>query len=141
MDGRSDRNSALVYYEDDHIVAFVPKAQRSQGEVQIMTKGKVGNIVEADNHVRDSLDRAILVTMKVLENLGVEMVTVLELSKRFDRKDLDQRLLYCFLPKHPQSPGGFTEFQQRWILSHYPEDFADACRIRVGPIVAEHPLF
>jgi len=141
LDGRADRNSALVYYEDDHIVAFVPKAQRSQGEAQIMTKAKVGNIVEADNHVRHALDRGILVTMKVLENLGADMVTVFELSKRFDRMDLDQRLLYCFLPKHPQSPGSFTECQQRWIIGHYPEDYAEACRIRVERIAeADHFL-
>jgi hypothetical protein len=131
-DGRTDRNSALVYYEDDHILAFVPKAQRSQGEMQIMTKAKVGNIVEADSHLRQALDRGILVTMKVLENLGADMVTVFELSKRFDRMDLDQRLLYCFLPKHPQSPGSFTESQQRWIIGHYPEDYAEACRTQVG---------
>ncbi len=136
MDGRTDRNRALIYYENDHVVGFVPKAQRSQGEVQLMTKAKVGNIIEADNDVRYALDCGILVTMKILENLGADMVTVFELSKRFDTVGMDQRLIYCFLPKHPQSPGSFTECQQRWIIGHYPEDYAEACRTRaerMGP--------
>ena len=101
MDGRRDKNVDLIYYEDENIVSFVPKAQRSQGEVQIMTKGRVGNIIEADEGVRRSLDRGILLTMKILENLGAEMITSFELSKRFDTLNRDQRLMYCFLPKHP----------------------------------------
>jgi len=60
--------------------------------------------------------------------MGAEMITVFEVSKRFDNPDVDQRLLYCFLPRHPQSPGSFTEFQQRWVIGHYPEDFARTCR-------------
>lgn len=127
LDGREEDND-LVFYYDENVIAFVPKAQRSQGEVQIMTKEKCGNIIETDTGTRRSLDRAILLTMKVLENLGVEMFTALEISKRLDNQDSDQRLLYCFLPRHPQSPGGFSEFQQRWITNHYPEDFAKVCR-------------
>ena len=128
LDGRANRASDLTFYEDENIIGFVPKAQRSQGEVQIMTKKRSGNIIQADTETRDSLDCAILVAMKVLENLGAEMITAFEISKRFDNPDRDQRLIYCFLPKHPQSPGGFSEFQQRWIINHYPEDFAQACR-------------
>jgi galactose-1-phosphate uridylyltransferase len=134
MDGRRDKKSALIYHEDENIVAFVPKAQRSQGEVQIMTKGSVGNIIEADDRVRRSMDRGILLTMKLLENLGAEMITAFELAKRFDELNRDQRLIYCFLPKHPQSPGSLTELQQRWIMGHYPEDFAEACRKEVEKI-------
>ena len=99
-----------------------------------MTKGRVGNIIEAGEGVRRSLDRGILLTMKILENLGAEMITSFELSKRFDALNRDQRLLYCFLPKHPQSPGSLTEFQQRWIMGHYPEDFAAACRKEVEKV-------
>ena len=131
MDGRGDKESDLILYQDDNVIAFVPKAQRYQGEVQIMTKERCGNIIETDTKTRYSLDRAILITMKVLENLGAEMISVCELSKRFDNADRDQRLLYCFLPKHPRSPGGFSECQQRWIIGHYPEDFAKACREEV----------
>ena len=116
-------------------MAFVPKAQRSQGEVQIMTKERYGNIIETDTNTRHSLDRVILIAMKVLENLGAEMINVTEISKRFDNPDRDQRLLYCFLPKHPQSPGGFIECQQRWLISHYPEDFAQTCRDEVQNII------
>ena len=134
MDGRGNKESDLILYQDDNIIAFVPKAQRYQGEVQIMTRERCGNIIETDTKTRYSLDRAILITMKVLENLGAEMISVCELSKRFDNADRDQRLLYCFLPKHPRSPGGFSECQQRWIISHYPEDFARACRDEVQKI-------
>ena len=137
MDGKKDRNRGLIFFEDNNIIAFVPKAQRSQGEVQIMTKVACGNIVETDSKVRQSLDRAIWLALKVLANLGVDMMTALELSKRFDHLDSHQRLLYCFLPKHPQSPGGFSESQQRWITGHYPEDFAQVCRSEAKEIVAQ----
>ncbi len=138
LDGRADKETSLVFYEDKNIIAFVPKAQRSQGEVQIMTKETYGNIVETDKEVRHSIDKAIMLVMMVLENLGAEMITAFEISKRFDNPHRDQRLLYCFLPKHPQSPGGFTEFQQRWIIGHYPEDFAETCRreaIKIDEVV------
>jgi len=127
VDGRADKDRDLFFFQDDNIIAFVPKAQRSQGEVQIMTKVKCGHVMEADTKIRHSLDRAIWLAMKILENLGADMITALEISKRFDNPNQDQRLLYSFLPKHPQSPGGFSEFQQRWIMGHYPEDFARAC--------------
>ncbi len=134
LDGRAKKENDLIFYQDENIMAFVPKAQRSQGEVQIMTKKRCGNIIETDTKARYSLDRAILIAMKVLENLGAEMISVSEISKRFDSADHDQRLLYCFLPRHHRSPGGFSECQQRWIISHYPEDFARACRGEVQNI-------
>ncbi|MDD5450397.1 MAG: hypothetical protein PHT49_00645 [Desulfovibrionales bacterium] len=135
MDGRADKENDLIFYQDENVLAFVPKAQRSQGEVQIMPMGRYGNILETDTPVRNSLDRAILITMKVLENLGAEMITAYEISRRFDHPDKGQRLIYCLLPKHPQSPGGLSEGMQRWIIGHYPEDFARACRDEVKKIV------
>jgi len=137
LDGRIDKASDLTIYQDENVVVFVPKAQRSQGEIQIMSKGECGNIVEADMGVRYSLDRAILFTMKILENLGVEMFNAFEISKRLDNLDQDQRLIYCFFPRHRQSPGGFSEFQQRWINNHYPEDFAKNCRDELGKIMEQ----
>jgi hypothetical protein len=127
VDGRADKSTDLIFFQDDNVILFVPKAQRSQGEIQIMTKGAWGNVIEAGTEVRASLDRSIWLAMQVLANLGVEMMTSLEISKRFDKPDPGQRLFYCFLPKHPQSPGGFSECQQRWIMGHYPEDFARVC--------------
>ncbi len=131
MDGRKDRERGLVFYQDENVMAFVPKAQRSQGEVQIMTTTRCGNIIEADSKVRHSLDLAILATVRVLEKLGVEMMISYEISKRFDNPDTDQRLMYTFLPKHPQSPGTLSEWQYRWITGHYPEDFAYVCGERI----------
>jgi len=128
LDGRTDKERDLIFHQDENVIAFVPKAQRSQGEVQVMAKVKCGNVLEGDPRIRASFDRAILLTMKMLENLGVEMFTAFEISKRLNNPNPDQRLLYCFLPRHPRSPGGFSEFQQRWISNHYPEDFAKACR-------------
>ena len=118
----------MIIYEDERVGIFVPKAQRSQGEIQIITKVPCGNILEADTAIRESLDYSVFVALQILEGLGAEMMTAFEISKRFDNPDTDQRLMYCFLPKHPQSPGSFTEFQQRWIIGHYPEDFAETCR-------------
>jgi hypothetical protein len=137
LDGRIDKASDITIYQDEKVVVFVPKAQRSQGEIQIMSKVQCGNILEADTGVRHSLDRAILLTMKILENLGVEIFNAFEISKRLDNLDQDQRLLYCFFPRHPQSPGGFSEFQQRWINNHYPEDFAKNCRDELGKIMEQ----
>jgi hypothetical protein len=137
LDGRIDKDSDLTIYQDEKVIVFVPKAQRSQGEIQIMSKGECGNIVEADTGFRYSLDRAILLTMKILENLGVEMFNAFEISKRLDNLDQDQRLICCFFPRHPQSPGGFSEFQQRWINNHYPEDFAKSCRDELEKIAEQ----
>ncbi|MGQ9745504.1 MAG: hypothetical protein ACUVQV_05870 [Dissulfurimicrobium sp.] len=125
-DRRTDLPSGLVIYDDDNVIVHAPKAQRSQGEVQIMARSTVGNIVEADESVRRSFDMAIYRVMKGFHCLGAEMVTCYEVSKRFDNPDTDQRLFYCFLPRHPQSPGAFSERQERWVTGHYPEDFVVA---------------
>jgi hypothetical protein len=128
MDHSRKEKHSLVVYEDERIMVFVPKAQTSQWELQMMTLNPVGNVLEADSHTRRSLDRAMLATMIILESMGAKMVTVCEYAKRLDSADPDQRLLYAFLPRIPQSPGAFSEAQLRWINGHYPEDFASACR-------------
>lgn len=130
MDGRKDRDARLVVYEDPRVMLFVPKAQASQWELQLMTAAPVGHILEADTAVRASLDRAVWIAVTVLERLGARMITIIEAARRFDEGDAGQRLIYCFLPKLPYSPGSFTEAQLRWINGHYPEDFAAACRRR-----------
>jgi len=134
MDGRSDRESSLVVWEDEHAMLFVPKAQTSQWELQLMALGNeegkvVGNIVEADSVTRASLDRGILLAQKALAALGARMVTSIEYPKRIGRKgEPGQHLLYAFLPRLPESPGAFSEAQLRFINGHYPEDFAAVCR-------------
>ena len=128
LDGRRDREQSLIIYEDDRIMLFVPKAQTSQWELQLMTRDPVGNILETDLVTRGSIDKAMLMAMKVLTALGARMVTVIEYAKRFDSDDDEQRLIYVFLPRVPESPGAFSEAQMRWINGHYPEDFAFACR-------------
>jgi hypothetical protein len=134
LDGRSDRSAELVVYRDDHVLVFVPKAQTSQWELQLMTLTDVGNILEADAAVRRSLDAALLAVMVILTGLGATMISVIEYSKRFDSGATGQRLLYAFLPKIPESPGAFSEAQLRWINGHYPEDFALVCRQRLKEI-------
>ena len=131
MDGRTDQEESLIIYADENIMLFVPKAQTSQWEIQMMTLKPIGNIIEADQACRDSLDRGMLLAMRTLEGLGAKMVTTIEYSKRIDNKENGQRLLYAFLPRMPNSPGAFSEQQLRWIMGHYPEDFAAACRKRI----------
>ena len=134
MDGRDDRESSLVVWEDEHAMLFVPKAQTSQWELQLiaMKDGQgnvVGNIVEADSATRASLDKGILLAQKALAGLGARMVTSIEYPKRIGKKgEPGQHLLYAFLPRLPQSPGAFSEAQLRFINGHYPEDFAAVCR-------------
>jgi hypothetical protein len=112
-------------------VIFVPKAQTSQWELQLMTLGPVGNILEADNNVRKAVNHGILTAVRVLTGLGGELVTIIEFSKRIGIRDIDQRLLYSFLPKIPYSLGAFSEAEHRYINGHYPEDFAIACRLQL----------
>ncbi|MCB2145650.1 MAG: hypothetical protein KQI81_04195 [Deltaproteobacteria bacterium] len=128
MDGNPQGERRLMVFEDDRVMVFVPKAQTSQWELQLMPKIAVGNIVEADTPMRRSLDRAILTAVKVLESMGARMITAIEYSKSIGSDDEDQRLLVAFLPRLPESPGAFSEAQLRWINGHYPEDFALACR-------------
>lgn len=132
LDGLSNAPQSLIVYEDDNIMLFVPKAQTSQWELQLMTTGEVGNVLEADRKVRKSLDRGILLALKILTRMGARMVTSIEYSKRFNSKDRSQRLFYSFLPKLPQSMGAFSEAQLRFIMGHYPEDFAAACRNKLA---------
>jgi hypothetical protein len=132
MDDHNNREESLIIHEDKNIILFVPKAQTSQWEIQLITLGPVGNILEADLETRTSIDSAILIAQKVLAGLGAKMVTSIEYSKRLDNLDTDQHLIYAFLPRLPQSPGAFSEAQLRWIMGHYPEDFAAACRSQLN---------
>ncbi|MEE4164825.1 MAG: hypothetical protein V2I35_02420, partial [Desulfocapsaceae bacterium] len=63
MDGRNDKPSSLVIWEDENVMLFVPKAQTSQWELQLMSKpdrqGRwPGNIIETDTATRRSIDMA-----------------------------------------------------------------------------------
>jgi len=133
VDGNKDAPRSLVVFEDENIMLFVPKAQTSQWEIQMMPLRPCGNILEADTALRNSLDRGMLTALAVLEKMGARMVTCIEYAKRFDDRNTDQQLLYAFLPRLPHSPGAFSEAQLRWITGHYPEDFARACCRRVTP--------
>ncbi|MDJ0720622.1 MAG: hypothetical protein QNJ04_03285 [Desulfobacterales bacterium] len=128
LDGRTDRDQNLVVHADRHVMLFVPKAQTSQWELQLVTLAPVGNILEADPATRKALDQGIWIAIRTLGGLGARMVTAIEYAKRFDSVPAGQHLLYSFLPRLPESPGAFSEAQLRWIIGHYPEDFAAACR-------------
>jgi hypothetical protein len=131
MDGKNDLIADLVVYEDESVMLFVPKAQTSQWELQLITLGQVGNVLETDSNVRVSLNRGIITAMRILTGMGARMITVIEFPKRVGINDIDQRLLYSFLPKIPYSMGAFSEAQHRFINGHYPEDFACACRLQL----------
>jgi len=132
-DGKQEGPSSLILFEDDHILLFVPKAQVSEWELQLMPKTDCGNILEADTKMRQSLDKAMLTAVKTLEALGAQFVTTIEFSKRFDSADTDQRLLYSFIPRLPYAPATFSEAQLRWISGAFPEDVAHACRTVMKP--------
>ncbi len=134
LDGRSSLPAELVIDEDEHVMLYVPKAQTSQWELQIMTLAPVGNILETDIEVRAALDRTLRLAMRILTGMGATMITVIEVSKRFNCDDADQRLVYSLLPRLPESPGAFSEAQLRWICGHFPEDFARACRAKLSQI-------
>lgn len=129
-DGRAGENDLSVY-RDDNVILFVPKAQTSQWELQLMPLKPVASILGADIGMRRSLDKAIHIAATVLTRLGARMITTIEYSGRISAVETDQRLLYCFLPRLPESPGAFSEAQQRWINGHFPEDFAAACRLNL----------
>jgi hypothetical protein len=134
MDGRDDLPASLAVWSDDRVMLFVPKAQTSQWELQLMTLpagdgSLAGNIVQCDRQVRHSLDTGILMAQKALAGLGARMVTSIEYSTRLTAGgNRSQPLLYALLPRLPESPGAFSEAQLRFINGHYPEDFAAACR-------------
>ncbi|MCF6291522.1 MAG: hypothetical protein L3J03_11085 [Desulfobacterales bacterium] len=134
MDNDPGRERSLIVFEDDQVILFVPKAQTSQWELQLMTKAPVGNILEAGRAMRDSLDYGLLLAQQALAALGARLVTSIEYPKRFNAGDTGQRLLYSLLPRLPQSPGAFSEAQLRFIIGHYPEDFAAACRTRLAAL-------
>jgi hypothetical protein len=140
-DGDRQKERSLIVHEDANVLLFVPKAQTSQWELQLMVIADadglpIGNVLEADAAVRESIDRAILLAQHVFAKLGAKMVTSLEYSKRISIRN-GQRLLYAFLPKLPWSMGAFSEAQHRYISSHFPEDFAAACRRQIGNIKTE----
>jgi len=149
MDGRTgkDQESSLIVWESPHAMLFVPKAQTSQWELQLMalnnTEGNaVGNIVEADSPTRDALNRGIFLAQKALAGLGARMVTSIEYPKRITTsQSYKQHLLYSFLPRLPESPGAFSEAQLRFINGHYPEDFAAACRRQLKHINISVPSY
>jgi hypothetical protein len=135
MDGLENENTSLVVYEDDRVMLFVPKAQTSQWELQIMSLGEVGNILEADAATRASLDRALLIAQNILARMGARLVSTIEYSSRITASPTGQRLLYALLPKLPYSMGAFSEAQLRWVNGHFPEDFAAACRAHLPMVL------
>lgn len=142
MDG-GDGPTSLSVWSDERVMLFVPKAQTSQWELQLMVlpdqQGRFsGNIVQCDIATRQSLDQGILKAQQALKGLGARLVTSIELSKRIhDNDDCNQPLIYSFLPRLPHSPGAFSESQLRFINGHYPEDFAAACRKALGDTMGE----
>ncbi|MBF0450893.1 MAG: hypothetical protein HQK75_09340 [Candidatus Magnetomorum sp.] len=135
MDDHNKGPHELIIYSDEQIMIFVPKAQTSQWEIQIMPLLPVGNILDADENMRHALDRALYITAKILAALNAQLVTHIEYASRFSAMPTDQRLIIAFLPRMPESPGAFSEAQLRWINGHYPEDFAAACRSRLPEIL------
>ncbi len=135
MDGLENENASLIVYENEEVMLFVPKAQTSQWELQIMPLGAVGNILEADAATRAALDRALLIAQKILARLGARLVSSIEYSSRITAKPGGQRLLYALLPKLPYSMGAFSEAQLRWVNGHFPEDFAAACRLHLPMVL------
>ncbi len=130
-----DGESSLIIHSDEQVMLFVPKAQTSQWEIQLMAVPPTGNIIEAGPAMRKALDYGILLAVRVLEAMGARMITAIEYSKAIDNPaDTGQRLVYAFLPRLPESPGAFSEAQLRWINGHYPEDFAAACRKTLAQI-------
>jgi hypothetical protein len=134
IDGDTSKPASLIVYEDPHVLLFVPKAQTSQWELQLMPKAAVGNLLETDQETRAALDRAMWIALSILEAMGTRMITNIEISKRLDAAENGQRLLYSFLPKMPRALGAFSEAQMRWIIRHYPEDFAAACRCKMAEL-------
>ena len=136
MDGRNaeEFESSLILWENEHAILFVPKAQTSQWELQLMALNNesgqiIGNILDADTDARNALNFGTFAAQKALAGLGAKMVTSIEYPKRIcSDNENRQHLLYSFLPRLPESPGAFSEAQLRFINGHYPEDFATACR-------------
>ena len=73
MDG-GDGEDSLILFEDEYCMAFIPKAQTSQWEVQIMTTTRAGNILELSTEARHSLDTAFYLIVKALHGIGVKLM-------------------------------------------------------------------
>ncbi len=127
-DGREKGEASLIVHQDENVILFTPKAQVSEWELQLVTRNKCANILEADTATRQSLDKGIFTAVQTLERLGAQMITGIELAGRFGLKNSEHHLLYSFIPRLPYAPGTFSEAQLRWISGCYPEDFAHACR-------------
>ena len=126
------------------MVLFVPKAQISLWELQLLVKaesshGPVGNVFEADTLIRQSIDKGLLLAQHIYAGLNGKMVTSIEFPKRVGLRN-NQRLLYSFLPKLPWAMGGFSEAHLRFICGHYPEDFAACCRIQMNTLTGNNNL-
>ena len=140
MDGRADLEKSLIVWQDENAMLFVPKAQTSQWELQLITlEGKnglpAGNILECNARTRKSLNTGILKAQQALAAIGARMVTSIEYPKRIgNRGEPGQPLLYAFLPRLPESPGAFSEAQLRFINGHYPEDFAAVLRNKLAEL-------
>ena len=134
MDGRHDLPRELIVLETDGVLLFVPKAQTSHWELQVMPTSDVGMVLETDRSLRQGLDQAIWTGMRLLHDCGARLVTVIEYSKRLSAGDNGQRIVYDLLPKMEHSPMTFSQTQHRWIVGHYPEDFAAACRERLADL-------
>ena len=126
MDNGTGEKS-LILFEDEYCMGFIPKAQTSQWEVQLMTTCRIGNILDLSTAGRASIDLAFYRIAKGLHQLGLKLMCTIEYSSRFTDNS-NQRLIYSFLPKLPKSPGAFSESQLRWIIGHFPEDFAIGMR-------------
>ncbi|WP_136806846.1 hypothetical protein [Desulfosediminicola flagellatus] len=137
MDERTVLESSLIVWRDENVIVFVPKAQTSQWELQLMTIDNkhgmpTGNILEADSSMRNSLNRGIFAAQKALAGIGAKMVTSIEYPKRIGKRgEPGQPLMYAFLPRLPESPGAFSEAQLRFINGTYPEDFAAVLRTQL----------
>jgi len=129
MDTGGTENAGLVVHEEGGVILFVPKAQTSQWELQIMAPAGVGNVLAADAATRAALDRCLLMAQQILARMGARMVSSIEFSSRFAGGAEGQRLLYALLPRLPYSMGAMSEAQLRWVCGHFPEDFAAACRL------------
>ena len=94
MDGHARRNQSLVVYEDDRVMVFVPKAQTSQWELQLMPKSSVGSIFEADTPMRRSIDRAMFIAVRALGAMGARMITSIEYAKPVVGGEEDMSLIH-----------------------------------------------
>jgi hypothetical protein len=111
LDERGDRPTDLVVWSDGRVMLFVPKAQTSQWELQLMTlpdgEGKVaGNVVECDATLRRSLDLGLLTAQRVLAGLGARMVTSIEYGKRIVQAATTSRCSTpcCLGCRNPRGP-------------------------------------